>query len=136
MVPEDTRWGSDTRWMSEPGQPRPWSLRAFVILYFVTAIYWTVFVSEGRANSLAWVAGLVGVYLLWRGSKPAMIVSALLLGVFGVASVIQVEMAMTPGGHHPVVHVIEAVLLLAMLVLILLPQTRDFYDVPARHPAR
>ena len=52
-------------------EARPWSVWAFVVVYLVTAVYWTIFISEGRANSLGWVAGLLGVYFLWRGSKLA-----------------------------------------------------------------
>lgn len=126
--------------MPEPGpygplqwsHPRPWSVWAFVVLYVVTAIYWTVFVSEGRVSSLVWVAGLIGVCLLWRGSKLAMIVSAIILVISVIASVIEVGMARVPGGHQPIVHVVEAALLVSMLVFLLLPQTRRFYNLEAR----
>ena len=126
--------------MPEPGpygpvqwsRPRPRTLWTFVALYAVTAVYWTVFVSEGRANSLGWLAGLLIVYLLWTGSKVAWITAAIVLSLSVVVSVVEIGMATAPGGHHPIVHVIESVLLAAMLALLLLKETRRFYALESR----
>lgn len=126
--------------MPEPGPygplpwsyPRPRSLQAFVAIYLCTFIYYAVFIWEGTSNIFGWVPGFIVVYLAWRGSKTAWGVTVAATAAYVVISAIEIEMAAAPGGHHPILHVIESVLLLGSLVLLLLPETRGFYDLKTR----
>jgi len=112
--------------------PRPRSLQACVAIYITTFIYYAIFIWEGGSNMFGWVPGSVVVYLAWRGSKMAWGVAVVATAVYLVISAIEIEMATSAGGHHPVLHVIESVLVLTMLVLLLAPETRRFYDLSSR----
>ncbi|HEV2754456.1 MAG TPA: hypothetical protein VG318_01600 [Actinomycetota bacterium] len=112
--------------MDRPGSGRPWTVRALAVIYLATALYWASFVSEWRATSLGWVAGLAGLYLIWQGSRAGMVAAGVVLAAFLVVALVAVEMAMEPGGHHPAIHVVEAALLLAMIALLAAPATRRY----------
>lgn len=126
--------------MPEPGPfgPLPWSyarprsLQAFLVVFVVTFVYWTTFISYGGTSVVGWLPGFVVTYLAWRGSKTAWAVAVIGTGIYLVVSAIEVGMATTPGGHHPMLHVIESILVLTMLALLLMPTTRRFYDLEAR----
>lgn len=126
--------------MPEPGPhgrlswsyPRPLSLQAYVVVFVVTFIYWTVFIWYGGGFSIVgWVPGFVVTYLAWRGSRMAWAVAVVAAAVYLAISVIEIEMATSPGGHHPILHVIESALVLTMLTLLLVPTTRRFYNLKA-----
>ncbi|HYI45196.1 MAG TPA: hypothetical protein VE174_07025 [Actinomycetota bacterium] len=116
--------------------PRPWALWAFVALYVVASLYYAIFIWGGSTNILGWVPGVAATYLALRGSKIAWVVSIVLAGLGLLSSAGQVQEARAPGGHAPVLHIIETGFLFAMLVLLLLPQTRRFYDLEARRALR
>jgi hypothetical protein len=105
-----------------------------VATYLTTFIYYAIFIWEGSSNIFGWVPGFIVVYLAWRGSKMAWRVAVAATAVYLVISAIEIEMATAPGGHHPILHVIEAGFLLAMLALLWLPPTRRFYDLALRAP--
>lgn len=126
--------------MPEPGPygplswsyPRPRSLQACGGVYVATFIYWTVFVWYGGSSVLGWVPGFVVAYLAWRGSRMAWLLAIVSAAVYLVISVVETGMAASPGGHHPVLHVVESALVLTMMVLLLAPETRHFYDLSSR----
>ncbi len=62
----------------------------------------------------------------------AWLVAIVATGIYFVVSAIEIEMATTPGGHHPILHVIESVLVVTMLTLLLVPTTRRFYNLEMR----
>lgn len=112
--------------------PRPPSLQAYVAVFLATFIYWTLFIWYGGASIVGWIPGFVVTYLVWRGSMMAWVVAVVAAAVYLVISAIEIEMATAPGGHHPILHVIESVLVVAMLTLLLVPATRRFYNLEAR----
>ncbi|MGH2755690.1 MAG: hypothetical protein ACRDLB_14845 [Actinomycetota bacterium] len=126
--------------MPEPGpygplpwsHPRPWSLWAYATLNLVLAVYFTIFIAEGDIDVPAWAFGVVLLYLAWRGSKLAWAASVTSVAIYLIVSAVEVSMATRQGGHHPMLHVMEATLLLAMLVLLLSRPTRRFYDLGLR----
>jgi hypothetical protein len=129
--------------MPEPGPygplpasyPRPQSLQGYVVLYMATFIWYVVAIWEGGSNIIGWVPGFVVVYLAWRGSKIAWVIAIVAAAIYLGISATEIQMATAPGGHHPILHVVESVLVLTMLVLLLLPTTRRFYDLDERNAA-
>lgn len=126
--------------MPEPGPygplpwsyPRPRSLQAYVAVYVVTFVYWAVFLWYGGSSIFGWIPGFIVTYLTWRGSKIAWVVAIFAATVYLAISAIEIQMATVPGGHHPILHVIESVLVLTMLIFLLVPTSRRFYNLEAR----
>ena len=110
---------------------RPWTLWAYVVTYVVASVHYLTSIWSGGPTALGWLLGLVLVYRLWRGSRPAWITTVVVSAVYLVVSSIEVEMARSPGGHTPLVHLIEAALLVVMLALLLVRPSRRFYGLDA-----
>jgi hypothetical protein len=106
-----------------------------VAIYVATFIYYAIFIWEDNSNILGWMPGFIVVYLAWRGSKMAWAVAVAVTAVYLVVSATEIQMATAPGGHQPILHVVESILLLTTLVLLLLPSTRLFYDLDERDAA-
>ncbi len=111
---------------------RPSSLWAFLALYVISGLYYTFVIYEGGGWVLGAVLSVVLVYFLWRGSKGAWLIAMLLTAIEAVVELGFTFTARSPGGHEPWMHAISFVFYIAMLVFLLLPPTRRFYDLEHR----
>lgn len=124
-------------WAPEPGpygpvpwsEPRPRTLWVCLGLWLVSGVFYAVFIWEGGSNVLGWVFPAAVLYFLWRGSKIAWWIS-IVYALIGIAA--SLGPALEAGGTESVVHIIEGAFLTAMVVFLVLPPSRRFFDLRTR----
>jgi len=115
--------------------PRPWTLWAYLALFVASGIYYYLVIYDGSGGWGGTLFSLLFLYLLWRGSRRAWIVTIVLTGIALIVEFGFTFMARTPGGHEPWMHALAFTFYVGEMILLLLASTRRFYDLRQREGA-